>query len=360
MTYRVVVVGAGRMGQAVARLLASDARFSVVLADPVEQALAAASIDGVERVGVSGTDKPSLARVLSGASAVICAANASVVPEVAHVARETGCHYIDLCESPDAAAAVARIAQGASTGFAPGCGLAPGYISALLADVLAESGPDTEVSVFVGVLPALHTNRLGYGNIWGLDGLISEYTAPCLALRDGQVTRLAPLSELETVQISGETFEAFTTAGSLDELVTANAGRIKSLVFKTLRYPGHLDHMLFLMDDLGLRHRLYQLRSLLLNGLPRIENDVMILRVVTRDGSAAPITRHQQTIKACPTDGGWQSAISRSTAAHVAAVTDLLCSGLAPHAGLLQHDSLTQMRLQASPFMSLLTGAAKA
>ncbi|MDP4033632.1 MAG: hypothetical protein Q8P60_12410 [Pseudorhodobacter sp.] len=33
-------------------------------------------------------------------------------------------------------------------------------------------------------------------------------------------------------------------------------GRVAGLVFKTLRYPGHLDYMQFLLPDMGLGPRL--------------------------------------------------------------------------------------------------------
>jgi saccharopine dehydrogenase-like NADP-dependent oxidoreductase len=88
---------------------------------------------------------------------------------------------------------------------------------------------------------------------------------PCLALRNGHLTNLARLSEPETVFLNDEAFEAFTKADSLDAPTRACQGRVGEVVFKTLRYPGHLDYIRFLLDDLddlGLLPRRYQFRDL--------------------------------------------------------------------------------------------------
>src|SRR5690606_11241892 len=94
--------------------------------------------------------------------------------------------------------------------------------------------------------------------------------------------------ELEELELAGERFEAFTTAGSLDGLMKHFAGRIARLDFKTLRYPGHLDYMQFLLDDLGLAARLDQLRSLLMNGLPTVEEDRVIISMLLEPENGEP------------------------------------------------------------------------
>ena len=106
----------------------------------------------------------------------------------------SGCHYLDIFEDTGAAAQVAALAGGAGPlCLAPGCGLAPGYVTALTAELLAGAGAQSETTVFVGVLPAKRENRLGYANIWGIDGLLDEYTNPCLVVEGGALAEVAPL-----------------------------------------------------------------------------------------------------------------------------------------------------------------------
>ncbi len=195
-------------------------------------------------------------------------------------------------------------------------------------------GPADQITVFVGVLPARPENRLGYANIWGIEGLVGEYTAPCLALRTGQPTELAALTEPETVCLNGLEFEAFTTAGSLDALVRAHRGRVGDLVFKTLRYPGHLDYIRFLLEDLGLSRRLYQFRTLLTTALPRTEDDRVL--VAGRD-----------------TAGRAVSAVSTATAAHVCATLDLIAGGRT-RPGLIAPGQLRPGHLHKPPFLDLV------
>ena len=61
-----------------------------------------------------------------------------------------------------------------------------------------------------------------------------------LFIRDGKVTPVLALSELEEVRIPPlEALEAFVTSGGLSITSWTFAGRLRVLENKTLRYPGH-------------------------------------------------------------------------------------------------------------------------
>lgn len=353
----IVVHGVGRKAGTIADTLAADPRYRVRLVAPEpepgqpEPRLHPA----VERVpaGVLGAVREGM---LAGAAAVIMAGEVwDSTANVARLARRAGCHYLDVDESPSAAAAIAAIAEGAPGCFAPACGLAPGYVTALVAGRLRRAGPGARVTVHVGVLPARRVNRLGYGNLLGVDGLLLEYSSPCRAIRQGRQILLLPLTEREEIAIGGERFESFTTAGSLDALVAAPGLQARELVFKTLRYPGHLDYMRFLLDDLRLAGDRNRLRSLLMNGLPTIDEDrVLIALDLTPAGAAVP-ERFEQVIPArrLP-DGTWASAGIAATAAHVCALADLLCSGRLVHPGFLPQGVVGLDALRSSPFFAPL------
>lgn len=351
----ILVHGAGRMAHTIANMLAGDARYRVWLAAPEHEAgqPAPGLHPAVRCVPVSLPATPD-AR-LSGLSAIIMAGDVwASSADIARMARQLGCHYLDISENPELTAEVARVAQGAASCFAPACGLAPGYVTALTADALRQAGPGARVSVHVGVLPARRLNRLGYGNLLGIDGLLVEYFSPCLAIRQGKQITLPPLSEVETVTLAGESFESFTTAGSLDALVRAPELAPQSLVFKTLRYPGHLDYMRFLLDDLGLAQRRHQLRSLLMNGLPVITEDRVLIAL---DVQRADLSREwiEQVIAAQPGDGAqWRSAGVTATAAHVCAMADLLCRGVLNHSGFLSQAAVSPHLLNESAFFAPL------
>lgn len=361
--FNILVYGAGRMAESIAAALAADPGFACMRAtpDPDGTVTSAAGSPRLDRL--SGDIESALAQHLADVDAVIVAGDAWPGPVgVARLAGKAGCHYLDIAESPASAAAIADIAgaAGAERCFAPGCGLAPGYVTALVAEHVRRIGPAGRLTAHVGVLPARRTNRLGYGNLWGVDGLLVEYTGRCLALRDGQRVTLDPLDECESVTIAGERFESFTTAGSLDGVIEHCAGRVRDLVFKTLRYPGHLDYLRFLLDDLGLAGKRDQLRTLLMNGLPVIEEDRILIAFDVQPGAGMPTERYEQTIQASRTaDGGWQSATLAATTAHVCAVADLLRGGGLRAAGFLPQGSVPLAMLRSSRFFVPLDAGAR-
>jgi saccharopine dehydrogenase-like NADP-dependent oxidoreductase len=356
----VLVLGAGRMARRIARMLAADPRFAPTLSSRDGDALARAAAAGLRTAGFAGAGlRDDLGALLAGARAVILTDAAMAPAEVARLALARGCHYLDIFEDTGAAAQVAALARGAGRlCLAPGCGLAPGYVTALAAELLEAAGPESDTTVFVGVLPAIRENRLGYANIWGIDGLLDEYTNPCLAIRGGALVELPPLTEPEALSIGATRYEAFTTAGSLDALARRHAGRVAGLAFKTLRYPGHLDYMQFLLCDMGLAARLYQLRSLLSTALPKTADDRVLIAIRHRAAPGAPESWTRQELRSGPDEtGAPASAAASATAAHVCAMADLICSGLVPHPGLIAPGAVGPALLRKSRFFALLDPA---
>lgn len=356
----VLILGANRAGRRIAAMLGSDGRFAARIATLDADAQSLARSEGLNAIALPQSSlRDALGRMVAQARAVILTDTAFPVPEVARRAQAEGCHYLDIFESPRSAALLAELAQDipapGRAAIAPGCGLAPGHVTALAAELMADAGPEAAMTVFAGVLPEQPQNRLGYANIWGIEGLIEEYTQPCAAIRDGKATLLPPLRADERLEIGGQSYEAFTTAGSIDALAAASVGRIDGLVFKTLRYPGHLDYIRFLMDDLGLSRRIYQLRSLLLTSLPRTEADrvLIAIRLIPRPGAAAEWTT--QVLNATKGPGGEvQSAIGTATAAHVCATLDLLTRPDNRYGGFLPPGTILPATLRRSPFFAFL------
>ncbi|MFC7705425.1 saccharopine dehydrogenase family protein [Plastorhodobacter daqingensis] len=357
--HQILVHGAGRMAHAIANTLAVDPRYAVLLSapDPEPGHSTLPLLPSVQRTVANLSAAPD--GQLSGLSAIIMAGDVwANTTDIARIAHDVGCHYLDISENPGSTAEIARLAEGARQCFVPACGLAPGYVTALTAERMRSAGPGAQVTAHVGVLPTRRVNRLGYGNLLGIDGLLVEYFSPCLAIREGRQVTLSPLAELESVVLAGEAFESFTTAGSLDALVRAPEVAVDGLVFKTLRYPGHLDYMRFLIDDLGLAQRRHQLRSLLMNGLPPIDEDrvLIALDIIRADGAREWF---EQVIPMQPgPDGAWCSAGVMATAAHVCAMADLLCRGVLNRAGFLSQAAVSPRLLEQSPFFAPLAIAA--
>lgn len=87
---------------------------------------------------------------------------------------------------------------------------------------------------------------------FNLEGLTNEYDGEAVFLRDGRVTRVKALTELEYVSFDKlGTLEAFVTSGGTSTLAHSLEGTLKTLENKTCRYPGHYQRFRA-FQDLGL------------------------------------------------------------------------------------------------------------
>ena len=82
---------------------------------------------------------------------------------------------------------------------------------------------------------------LNYQIVYSLEGVLDYYTTLSWVVRNGKREQVKALSEIEPVQFDapvGE-LEAFHTAGGLSTMAFRYEGKIPTMEYKTLRYPGH-------------------------------------------------------------------------------------------------------------------------
>ena len=176
---RVVLMGAGHIGQSIAALLSRSGDYQVKVVDCSVVALKALSALPVETALIDTSDVAELRACMTGYDAVINALPYHLAVTVATQAKAAGCHYFDLTEDVAATRGIMALAAGAQTAFMPQCGLAPGFIG-IVAHHLCQKFTDLhEVKMRVGALPAFPTNSLKYNLTWSVDGLINEYCHPC-------------------------------------------------------------------------------------------------------------------------------------------------------------------------------------
>jgi saccharopine dehydrogenase-like NADP-dependent oxidoreductase len=184
---KIVLLGAGHIGQTIASLLGHSGDYHVTVVDKNADALARVSGPGITTRVVDTEDRAALAAVMRGHDAVVNALPYHLAITAAHLALETGCHYFDLTEDVAATKEIMRIAEGARTAFMPQCGLAPGFIGIVAHHLTQGFDSLHDVKMRVGALPAFPTNKLKYNLTWSVDGLINEYCHPCEAIHDGDL-----------------------------------------------------------------------------------------------------------------------------------------------------------------------------
>ena len=83
---------------------------------------------------------------------------------------------------------------------------------------------------------------LNYNIVYSLEGVLDYYTTPSWILRSGKPAQVDALSELEQIRFTGiGSLEAFHTAGGISTMPWTYGGKVKTMEYKTLRYPGHAE-----------------------------------------------------------------------------------------------------------------------
>ncbi len=350
----ILVIGAGKIGAVVAELLAhahaqaaSGGAYRVTLADRSAEVLA--EIDALKnRPALLSTlrmdvdDPAALRAALEGKFAVLSAAPYHLTLRVARAARDAGVHYLDLTEDVASTRAIREIATGAATAFIPQCGLAPGFISIVAADLTRRFDTLDSVRLRVGALPTYPSNALNYNLTWSTDGVINEYCEPCEAIVDGHLREVPALEEREEFSLDGVLYEAFNTSGGLGTLCESLAGKVRSLNYRTIRYPGHAAIMKALLNDLRLRDRRDVLKDILEQSVPATLQDVVVIFVTASGLKDGRLQQHTYVRKVYsqPMHGTLRSAIQVTTASSICAMLDLLAQGRLPQSGFVRQEQL--------------------
>jgi len=198
---------------------------------------------------------------------------------LAELAVEAGVHFCDLGGNTEIVSQQRGLnAQAAAKGVTviPDCGVAPGMVNVLAQHGISQLDSVDAVRMFVGGLPQKPEPPLNYQIVYSLEGVLDYYTTLSWVLRDGKRHQVMALSERERVQFPspvGE-LEAFHTAGGLSTMPFRYEGKISSMEYKTLRYPGHA-HIMEAIRDLGL----LSLDSVDVKGTKVVPRDVVVATI---------------------------------------------------------------------------------
>ncbi len=367
----IAVVGAGKIGSMIAEMLAGSGDYAVTVIDRSQEQLDRLETTArVARVAADITEGRALESLLAGKFAVLSAAPYHATRRIAEAAKSAGAHYLDLTEDVASTRVVKQLAAGARTAFIPQCGLAPGFITIVAADLAAKFDELQDVRMRVGALPKFPSNALNYNLTWSTDGVINEYCEPCEAIVNGQLRETQPLEELEAFSLDGVLYEAFNTSGGLGTLCETLQGKVRNLNYRTIRYPGHAAIMKALLNDLRLRDRRELLKDILEHAVPVTLQDVVIVFVTVsgRRGGQLVQETYANKIYSAPVGGRVRSAIQITTASGICAVLDLLRTGGLPQSGLVRQEDIGLAaflanrfgRCYAQPAESALAAAAPA
>ncbi len=287
---KILVLGAGRMGYgAVYDLVRQPDVQRVTVADAVgERAHKVAAAVGSGKtlpLQLDVTDQGATVEVMRGHDAILSCVVYKLNAALARAAVTAQTNFCDLGGNNDVVAAELALdpeARSAGINIIPDCGLAPGMVAMLVAHAAARTEKLEAIHIRVGGLPQNPKPPLDYQLVFSVEGLINEYIEPARIIRNGQITTVESMTELEEIEFPPPfgRLEAFQTSGGTSTLPDTFLGKVRELDYKTIRYRGHCEKFKT-MIDLGLcsgeARKMFS--ELLVRNLPHDEPDVVLVRV---------------------------------------------------------------------------------
>jgi lysine 6-dehydrogenase len=278
---RMLVLGAGLQGSACTYdLLQNPDVKEVRLADlhtgHLEPFLAPYSGDRLVFTPLDVRDKEAVLALMRQSDAAMSAIPYYFNYELAELAVEAGVHFSDLGGNTEIVFKQKTLdpaAKKKGITIIPDCGLAPGMVNILAEHGIRQLDTVESVRIFVGGLPQHPEPPLNYQIVYSLEGVLDYYTTLSWVLRGGKRTQVTALSEIEPVRFDGSVgeLEGFHTAGGLSTMAFRYEGKIPTMEYKTLRYPGHAKIM-EAIRELGL----LELKPVDVKGMKVVPRDLVV------------------------------------------------------------------------------------
>ena len=231
----IAVLGLGKVGTLVATLLSE--RFEVTGFDKQPPHYDYQHPFNTETLDLSDASK--IETALKGFDTVVSALPYFLNKPIAKFAHDFGLHYFDLTEDVPTTNYIRSLSDTAKAAMVPQCGLAPGFIGIMGFDLTKAFTKVRDVELRVGALPRYPNGLLAYSFTWSSYGVLNEYLNDAEVIHNGVRKMVPSLEGTEYISIEGQEFEAFSTSGGLGTLCETLEGKVDTLNYKTMRYPGH-------------------------------------------------------------------------------------------------------------------------
>ena len=361
MTYTYAVLGAGRQGTAAAydmarwgeakRVILAD-RDIVIAEHAANRVNHLIGSQVVEAAQVEVTDMAGLELVLKGVDAFVSAVPYYYNLNITQVAFKVKASMCDLGGNTDIVRQQHTFnaeARNQGISIIPDCGQVPGLGTSLTVYTMGLLDEATDVYMWDGGIPQNPQPPFNYLLTFHVAGLTNEYAEPAIFLRDGKITQVEPMTELETVEFpdSVGTLEAFVAGGGTSTMPWTFEGKLRTLQNLTLRYPGHLKQLrafwdLGLWDLKSVRvgmnevvprdvfHALYEPKVTFPND-PVKGKDIVLVRVSALGKNAGRSAKAVVELVDRFDETTGFTAMERTTGWDAAIVAELMAHGLTPH-----------------------------
>ena len=253
MSYRYLIIGAGKQGTAAAYDLAKfgDADHILFADHDLDAAQNAASrintLIGREVAAstqANASDVFQLASIMEGFDVALSAVPYYFNLNITKACIENGVSLCDMGGNTDVVWSQLELdeeAKKASVSIVPDCGMGPGLINTMGVYVMDLLDKPREVYLYDAGLPQDPTPPWNYAMTYHINGLTNEYSGDATFIRDGKITYVLTFTEPEPIIFEplGE-LEAFVISGSMSTTPQTHLGKLERYENRVLRYPGHM------------------------------------------------------------------------------------------------------------------------
>jgi saccharopine dehydrogenase-like NADP-dependent oxidoreductase len=241
---KIVVLGSGMVGRIMALDLSSE--FEVAAADVSPDNLAKLEGTAVKPLRADLSSPGALRGIVESADLVIGAVPGSMGFAALREVISAGRDIVDISFFPEDALALDAAARAAGVTAVVDCGVAPGMSNMILGYHAARMTV-RRFSCYVGGLPFRREFPFEYKAPFSPADVIEEYIRPARYIENGHLVVKPALSDVENMDFAEiGTLEAFNSDGLRSLLTTV---KVPNMIEKTLRYPGHVRHVLALRDS---------------------------------------------------------------------------------------------------------------
>lgn len=243
---KIIVLGAGLVGRAIALDLADEKEFRIAAADHDEARLKELADRGLTTIKTDLSRPENLKKVISNQDLVLNALPGWLGFKTLRTCLESGKNAVDITFLPEDPLALDSLAREKGLVAIVDAGVAPGLSHLLAAYGLSQLDRGKSLHIYVGGLPLIREWPFEYKAVFSPLDVIEEYLRPARLKENGQLVTRPALSDPEFLEFEQlGTLEAFNTDGLRTLLRTLDLPEMKE---KTLRYPGHREKMLMLKE----------------------------------------------------------------------------------------------------------------
>ena len=243
----IYILGAGRVGSAMAIDLAKDKQFEITVVDRDSNTLQKLKkIKGIATMRDDLSKPATVKRLIFSADLVIDAVPGFMGFQTFKTVIESGRNVVDIAFFPEDPFELDTLAKKNNVIAVMDCGVAPGMSNVLIGHVSQLLDEVYRAVIYVGGLPVVREWPYEYKAVFSPIDVIEEYTRPARYVENGQQVTREALSDPELLHFPGiATLEVFNTDGLRTLMHTIDCPNMKE---KTMRYPGHIDKMKVLRE----------------------------------------------------------------------------------------------------------------